>query len=110
MDGNNTLTGITLITPPASASALSAALNTNPHLTSLPSPKPNLLAPERLDQTTGTAEIFRLPQVRAAITGDFIVLPCDLVCELGGESLLETWMIKQAGLGGATRSEERRVG
>jgi translation initiation factor eIF-2B subunit gamma len=79
-------------------------------LTSLPSPKPNLLAPEDLDQTTGTAEIFRLPQVRAAITEDFIVLPCDLVCELGGESLLETWMIKQAGLGGTTGSDEEFTG
>lgn len=31
-----------------------------------------------------------------------MVLPCDLVCELGGEALLETWMVKEAGLGGAT--------
>lgn len=36
------------------------------------------------------------------IKGDFIVLPCDLVCELGGEALLESWMVKEAGLGGAT--------
>jgi translation initiation factor eIF-2B subunit gamma len=36
------------------------------------------------------------------INGDFIVLPCDLVCELGGESLLEAWMVKEAGFGGAT--------
>jgi translation initiation factor eIF-2B subunit gamma len=106
----NTFPDIILVTPPASASVISTALNTNPHLTSLPSPKPNLLAPEGLDQTTGTAEIFRLPQVRAAITGDFIVLPCDLVCELGGEALLETWMIKQAGLGGATGGDEEFPG
>jgi translation initiation factor eIF-2B subunit gamma len=64
-------------------------------------PKPDLLAPKDLDQTTGTAEIFRLPEVRAVVKGDFIVLPCDLVCELGGEALLETWMVKEAGLGGA---------
>lgn len=102
----NMFPDITLVTPPTSASAISTALNTNPHLTSLPSPKPNLLAPEGLDQTTGTAEIFRLPQVRAVVTGDFIVLPCDLVCELGGESLLETWMIKQAALGGAIGGDE----
>ncbi len=101
---------ITLVTPPASASAISTALNTNPHLTSLPSPKPNLLAPEGLDQTTGTAEIFRMRQVRDAITGDFIVLPCDIVCELGGESLLETWMIRQAGLGGANGGAEEFAG
>ena len=76
-------------------------MNTNPHLTGLPLPKPDVLAPEGLDQNTGTAQIFRLPQVKAIIKGDFIVLPCDLVCELGGESLLETWMIKEAGRGGA---------
>jgi len=30
------------------------------------------------------------------------VLPCDLVCELAGESLLESWMIKEASLRGAS--------
>ena len=98
------ITDITLITPPTSAKAIEAALSQNPHLTSLPSPKPDLLAPEGLDQTSGTAEILRLPQVQSAITGDFIVLPCDLVCELAGESLVEAWMIKQAGLAGASGS------
>lgn len=49
--------------------------------------------------TTGTAQIFRLPQVQDAITRDFIVLPCDLISELPGSSLLETWMVTQAGLG-----------
>lgn len=77
-------------------------MNTNPHLTSLPLPKPDLLAPKDLDQNTGTAQIFRLPEVREVITGDFIVLPCDLVCELGGEALLETWMVQEACLGDAT--------
>jgi len=91
-----------LIAPPSSAPAITTALNTNPHLTSLPLPKPYLLAPKELDQNTGTAQIFRLPEVREVVTGDFIVLPCDLVCELGGESLLESWMVKEAGLGGAT--------
>jgi translation initiation factor eIF-2B subunit gamma len=65
-------------------------------------PKPDLLAPKALTQNTGTAEIFRLAEVRKIVKGDFIVLPCDLVCELGGETLLESWMIKEAGLGGAT--------
>ncbi|KAI9051375.1 hypothetical protein LZ554_004422 [Drepanopeziza brunnea f. sp. 'monogermtubi'] len=96
------ITNITLVTPPSSAPAMTAALNTNPHLTGLPLPKPDLLAPKDLEQNTGTAEIFRLPEVRAVVKGDFIVLPCDLVCELGGESLLESWMIKEGGLGGAT--------
>lgn len=97
---------IHLVAPPASAPAIQAALNTNPHLTALPSPKPDLIAPVDLDQTTGTAQIFRLPEVLKEIKGDFIVLPCDLVCELGGETLLETWMIKEAGLGGATGGGE----
>ncbi|KAM0154306.1 hypothetical protein ACHAQE_000810 [Botrytis cinerea] len=96
------VTNITLITPPSSEEAIKTALATNPHLTSLPLPKPDLLAPEELDQTTGTAQIFRLPEVRNIIKGDFIVLPCDLVCELGGESLIESWMVKEGGLGGAT--------
>ncbi|KAI9732490.1 MAG: hypothetical protein M1818_007528 [Claussenomyces sp. TS43310] len=100
------VTNITLISPPASTPAITVALNTNPHLTTLPSPKPNLLAPEGLDQTTGTAQIFRIPEVRAAITGDFIVLPCDLLCEIGGEALLEAWMIKEAALGGATGGDD----
>ena len=78
-------------------------MNTNPHLTGLPLPKPVLLAPAVLDQNTGTAQIFRLPEVREIVKGDFIVLPCDLVCELGqgGEKLLESWMVKEATLGGA---------
>jgi len=55
-----------------------------------------------LSQNTGTAEILRLPEVQAAITGDFVILPCDLICEVAGESLLEAWMIQEGGLGGAT--------
>ncbi|PQE09918.1 translation initiation factor eIF-2B subunit gamma protein [Rutstroemia sp. NJR-2017a BVV2] len=96
------ITNITLIAPSSSEPAMKAALNTNPHLTGLPLPKPDLLAPADLDQNTGTAQIFRLPEVRNVIKGDFIVLPCDLVCEIGGESLLESWMVKEGGLGGAT--------
>src|SRR6266480_7014446 len=52
--------------------------------------------------TSGTAEIFRLPEVYNAITVDFVLLPCDLVCELDGLSLLDTWMVQCAGFGGAT--------
>ncbi|MCJ1305568.1 hypothetical protein MMC08_008382 [Hypocenomyce scalaris] len=92
---------IHLITPPSSAKAIEAALSQNPHLTSLPAPKADILAPEGLSQNTGTAGILRLPEVQAAITGDFLVLPCDLICEVAGESLLEAWMIQEAGLGGA---------
>ncbi|TAQ84106.1 hypothetical protein B7494_g7566 [Chlorociboria aeruginascens] len=95
------ITNIALIAPPSSSSAITTALNTNPHLTGLPLPKPYLLSPKDLDQNTGTAQIFRLPEVRAIVKGDFMVLPCDLVCEIGGEALLESWMIKEANLGGA---------
>lgn len=76
------------------------ALSTDPHLTSLPLPRPDILTPNELSQNTGTAEIFRLPEVQAVIKGDFLVLPCDLVCDVTGEALLESWMIKEAGLGG----------
>lgn len=30
-----------------------------------------------------------------------MILPCDLICEIPGESLIEAWMIQQSGLGGA---------
>ncbi|KAM0249177.1 hypothetical protein ACHAQJ_009157 [Trichoderma viride] len=87
-------TGIT------TSKALTAALNTNPYLTALPLPRPDVLAPADLDQNTGTAEILRLPEVRELVTGDFVVLPCDLVCELAGEQLLQAWMVKSASLTG----------
>lgn len=77
------------------------ALARDPHLTSLPSPKPELLAPKNLTLVTGTGTIFRLPEVVSAIKSDFVVLPCDLVCELEGTSILQTWMTLEAGLGDA---------
>ncbi|RSM05811.1 hypothetical protein CEP52_006088 [Fusarium oligoseptatum] len=87
------ITSITLICPPTASAALTTALNTNPYLTALPLPRPDILSPADLDQNTGTAEILRLPEIRELITGDFVVLPCDLVCELGGEKLLQSWMV-----------------
>jgi len=104
------ITDITLISPPSSAEAITTALNTNPHLTSLPLPKPNLLAPKDLDQNTGTAQIFRLPEVKDIIKGNFLVLPCDLICELGGENLVEAWMVKEATLGGVAESKRGQMG
>ncbi|KAJ3526547.1 hypothetical protein NM208_g11141 [Fusarium decemcellulare] len=92
------LGAITLICPPSASAAITTALNTNPHLTALPLPRPDILSPADLDQNTGTAEILRLPEIRELITGDFVVLPCDLVCELGGEKLLQSWMVKSASL------------
>ncbi|KAI2463852.1 nucleotide-diphospho-sugar transferase [Annulohypoxylon bovei var. microspora] len=92
------ITNITLICPPSAAEAITTALNTNPFLTGLPHPRPDLVAPHGLDQNTGTAEILRLPEIRDLVTSDFIVLPCDLVCELGGDKLLQAWMVKAASL------------
>ncbi|KKK21493.1 putative eukaryotic translation initiation factor subunit eIF2B-gamma [Aspergillus rambellii] len=98
------ITNITLITPPSSQAALEAALSQNPHLTSLPSPSPSVIAPTGLTLTTGTAELLRLPEVQACIKSDFVLLPCDLICDIPGESLLEAWMVTQSALGGSTMS------
>ncbi|ERF72527.1 hypothetical protein EPUS_02808 [Endocarpon pusillum Z07020] len=103
------VTNITLITPPESETTISAALAQNPYLTSLPSPSPDILAPEGLDHETGTAELLRLPQVQACIVSDFMLLPCDLVCHVPGETFLETWMAHLGGLGGAIDGTELEV-
>ncbi|KAI9655694.1 MAG: hypothetical protein M1829_000606 [Trizodia sp. TS-e1964] len=104
------LPDILLITPPSSAAAINLAISTNRHLTSLPAPKPSIIAPLGLNTNSGTSEIFRLPEVQESITGDFIVLPCDLVCELGGDALLASWMMLQSGIGGDQGSQESRRG
>ncbi|ORY05928.1 hypothetical protein BCR34DRAFT_675558 [Clohesyomyces aquaticus] len=96
------VTDITVITPPESLQVIEAAMSQNPHLTSLPAPKPDILAPQGLTHQTGTGELFRLPEVQEAIKGDFIVLPCDIVCELDGTALADAWMIEEAGLGAAS--------
>lgn len=102
---------IHLISPSTGCKALEAALAQNPHLTSLPSPKPDILAPDGLTYTTPTAEILRLPEVQATVTGDFVVLPCDLVSELPGEALLEAWLVDQRNLGSrSTIGESGRGG
>ncbi|KAJ5167498.1 uncharacterized protein N7482_006279 [Penicillium canariense] len=102
------ITDITLITPPSTVAPLQAALQQNPHLTSLPSPSPSVLAPKGLDLNMGTAELLRLPEVQACIKTDFLLLPCDLVCEIPGESLLEAWMVSQSALGGSSTVSEGR--
>ncbi|KAL6707495.1 Translation initiation factor eIF-2B subunit gamma [Coniothyrium glycines] len=96
------VTDITVITPPESLEAIEAGMSQNPHLTTLPSPRPDILAPKDLTHETSTGDLFRLPEVQAVIKGDFIVLPCDLVCELDGTSLLDAWMVEQGGLAGAS--------
>lgn len=90
--------GITLICPPSAYEAINTGMNTNPFLTTLPLPRPDILAPQDLDYNTGTAHLLRLPEVSNLITGDFIVLPCDLICELGGHQLLQAWMVKAVSL------------
>ncbi|KAI1195319.1 nucleotide-diphospho-sugar transferase [Nemania serpens] len=92
------ITNITLICPPSAAEAITTAMNTNPFLTSLPYPRPDLVSPQGLDYNTGTAEILRLPEIRDIVKYDLLVLPCDLVCGIGGDRLLQTWMVKAASL------------
>lgn len=89
-------TDIILICPPSASEALHAAFGVNPFLTGLPLPKPDILSPKDLDLNTGTAEILRRPETRAAIKSDFVVLPCDLVCDFEGEKLLQAWMVNSA--------------
>lgn len=36
--------------------------------------------------------------MREIVASDFVVLPCDLVCEIGGDKLLQAWMVKSASL------------
>jgi translation initiation factor eIF-2B subunit gamma len=96
------VTDITIVTPPESLEAIEAAMSQNPHLTSLPAPKPDIIAPQGLTHASGTGDLFRLPEVQAAVRGDFLVLPCDLVCELDGTALIDAWMIEEAALDAAT--------
>lgn len=77
-------------------------MSQNPYLTSLPAPRPDILAPKDLTHETGTGDLFRLPEVQNAIKGDFVVLPCDLVCELEGTALADAWMVEQSGFAGAS--------
>ncbi|KAJ4410149.1 Translation initiation factor eIF-2B subunit gamma [Didymella pomorum] len=100
------VTDITVVTPPESLEAIEAAMSQNPHLTSLPAPRPEILAPKDLTHETGTGDLFRLPEVQNAIKGDFIVLPCDLVCELDGTALADAWMVEQAGFPGAVAGSQ----
>ncbi|KFH48384.1 Translation initiation factor subunit gamma-like protein [Hapsidospora chrysogenum ATCC 11550] len=92
------ITNITLICPPSAEEAITTGLNTDIFLTALPLPRPDILAPKDLDFNMGTAEILRLPEVKELVTSDFVVLPCDLVCEVGGETLLQAWQVRCASL------------
>ncbi|KAA8648824.1 translation initiation factor eIF2B subunit gamma [Aspergillus tanneri] len=102
------ITDITLITPPSSLAPLQAALKQNPHLTSFPSPSVSVVAPKDLEMTMGTAELLRLPEVQDCIKTDFLLLPCDLICDIPGESILEAWMVSQSALGDSSSAREGR--
>ncbi|RAL02217.1 translation initiation factor eIF-2B gamma subunit family protein [Aspergillus ibericus CBS 121593] len=93
------ITDIVLITPPSAVTPLKAALQQNPYLTSLHSPSPTVIAPKDLKMTTGTAELLRLPEVQACIQSNFLLLSCDLLCDIPGEHLLEAWLASQSELG-----------
>ncbi|KAF5862549.1 hypothetical protein ETB97_011546 [Aspergillus alliaceus] len=97
------ITDITLITPPSALTSLKAALQQNPFLTSLPSPSPTVIAPKDLKMTTGTAELLRLPEVQACIQSNFLLLSCDLLCDIPGEHLLEAWLVSQGELGSSAQ-------
>ena len=94
------VTDITIITPPTAKNSIAAALAQNPYLTSLPSPSADLLAPKSLEYTTPTAELLRLPEVQEVIKSDFILLPCDLICDIWGDQFLETYFTRVGGPGG----------
>jgi translation initiation factor eIF-2B subunit gamma len=100
---------ITLITPPTSKAVIAAALAQNPYLTGLPSPSADLLAPEELEHTTPTAELLRLPQVQNIIKSDFVLLPCDIICNIPGEQFLDTYLTRIAGPGGIGANADNDV-
>ncbi|CRL23066.1 Trimeric LpxA-like [Penicillium camemberti] len=89
------ITDITLITPPLSFPPLRAALDQNPYLTRFYSPSVSVIAPKDLEMTMGTAELLRLPEVQGCITTNFLLLPCDLICEMPGQSIIEAWIANQ---------------
>ncbi|KAJ5835880.1 hypothetical protein N7447_001906 [Penicillium robsamsonii] len=101
------VTDITLITPPLSYTPLRAALDQNPYLTSFYSPSVSVIAPKDLEITMGTAELLRLPEVQRCIRTNFLLLPCDLICEIPGESILEAWMATQCVV--SDRNDSREV-
>ncbi|KAK5950677.1 Translation initiation factor eIF-2B subunit gamma [Knufia fluminis] len=94
------VTDITIITPPAAKAPIEAALAQNPDLTTLPSPKPDLLAPQDLEPETPTAELLRLPEVQDVIKSDFLLLPCDLICDIPSDAFLESYLTSMAGIAG----------
>ena len=82
---------ITVISPRETEKPIAAALAQNPYLTALSVPSPDLLIPKELTIDMPTAELLKLPEIRAAIKTDFMLLPCDLLCDISGEVFFETY-------------------
>jgi translation initiation factor eIF-2B subunit gamma len=80
----------------------------DPHLTSFHSPSASIIAPKGLDMTVGTAQLLRLPEVQRIIKSDFIIVPCDIICDISGESLVEAWMVTQGVVEPARTAADRR--
>ena len=104
------ITDISIITPPEAKVPIEAALAQNPDLTSLPVPKPDLLAPKDLGFNTPTAELLRLPEVQSVIKQDFVVLPCDVVCNFSAEAFFELYLTSMAGIAGLGTDFDADVG
>ncbi|KAF4760312.1 hypothetical protein HAV15_008251 [Penicillium sp. str.  len=102
------ISDVTLITSPSVLAHIQSALQQNPDLKSLPMPK--VLAPQDLQVTMATAQLLRLPEVQSCIESDFLLLPCDLVCELQGTYLLQMWMASQDQTVMAEEERHRRGG
>jgi translation initiation factor eIF-2B subunit gamma len=95
LEQSDTVLDITLITPPLCYPPLRQAMDSNPYLTSASLPSVSIIAPKHLKMTMGTAELLRLPEVQRCIKTNFLLLPCDIICELSGESILEAWLTTQ---------------
>ena len=80
----------------------------DPYLTSFHSPNPAVIAPKGLEMTMGTAQLLRLPEVQGVLKTEFVLLPCDLICDLSGESLIEAWMATQGIICQTKSSKQRR--
>ncbi|KAJ9493058.1 hypothetical protein VN97_g177 [Penicillium thymicola] len=71
---------------------------------------PKLLAPQDLQARMATAQLLRLPEVQSCIESDFLLLPCDLVCEIEGTYLQQMWMASQGQNVIADEGRHRRGG
>ncbi|CAG8055150.1 unnamed protein product [Penicillium olsonii] len=83
------ITDVTLIAFSSAVNLIKTTLKQDPSLSSFTFTK--ILAPADLEAETSTARILCLPEVQDCIRSSFLLLPCDLVCELDGQHLLNPW-------------------